>query len=155
MSAPRGAPRAGSAGAPGPGAAPPRPRGGGGGAGGPLVVLSTPAGRHALRVAAVTGQRDVVVKDLGPLVPRLDLVAGASVEPDGSIMLVLDPTGLLHAAEVAVAAVPAASAPELSARARVLVVDDALTIRELQRSILERAGYAVTTAVDGEDALRR
>jgi CheY-like chemotaxis protein len=37
----------------------------------------------------------------------------------------------------------------------VLVVDDALTIRELQRSILERAGYGVVTAVDGQDALRR
>jgi two-component system chemotaxis sensor kinase CheA len=36
----------------------------------------------------------------------------------------------------------------------VLVVDDALTIRELQRSILERAGYEVLTAADGGEALR-
>jgi two-component system chemotaxis sensor kinase CheA len=37
----------------------------------------------------------------------------------------------------------------------VLVVDDALTVRELERSILERAGYAVRVAVDGQDALAR
>ena len=38
---------------------------------------------------------------------------------------------------------------------RVLVVDDALTVRELQRSILERAGYEVRTASDGLEALAR
>jgi two-component system chemotaxis sensor kinase CheA len=129
-------------------------------AAGPVVVVSTPAGRHALRVDAVTGQRDVVVKDLGRLVGRLPLVAGASVEADGSILLVLDPSGLLEAAagEAGMAGAPLAveaPAEAVEARARVLVVDDALTIRELQRSILERAGYAVVTAVGGEDALRR
>lgn len=125
---------------------------------GPVIVLSTPSGRHAIQVAAVSGQRDVMVKDLGPLVPRLELVAGTSVEADGSILLVLDPGGLLEAAagrRVLVGpAEPPQRRPELpAARATVLVVDDALTIRELQRSILERAGYAVVTAVDGEDAL--
>jgi two-component system chemotaxis sensor kinase CheA len=37
----------------------------------------------------------------------------------------------------------------------VLVVDDARTVRELQRSILERAGYEVRTAADGLEALSR
>jgi CheY-like chemotaxis protein/HPt (histidine-containing phosphotransfer) domain-containing protein len=55
----------------------------------------------------------------------------------------------------ATAPLAAAALEQRPVRARVLVVDDAPTTRELQRSILERAGYAVTTAVDGEDALRR
>jgi len=109
-------------------------------------------------VDAITGQRDVIVKDLGRLVPRLALVAGASVEADGSILVVLDPTGVLRAAAqrrpVAIAS-PEGAGELPPHRARILVVDDALTIRELQRSILERAGYEVLTAVDGEDALRR
>jgi two-component system chemotaxis sensor kinase CheA len=85
-------------------------------------------------------------------------VAGASVEPDGGIMLVLDPDGLVAAARNApqheppeAAALEPAAAPPA---ARVLVVDDALTVRELQRSILRRAGYEVETAADGQAALR-
>ena len=39
----------------------------------------------------LVGQRDVVVKAFSALVPRLDVFAGASIEPDGSILLVLDP----------------------------------------------------------------
>jgi len=58
--------------------------------------------------------------------------------------------GALHTA------VPAAVvAPVAAARASLLVVDDALTLRELQRSILVRAGYEVRTANDGREALAR
>jgi two-component system chemotaxis sensor kinase CheA len=123
---------------------------------GPAVILSTAAGRHAFGVDELLGQRDVVVKDVGHVLGRLPLVAGASVEPDGSVMLVLDPEGLIAAAGDAPATVTVAPANGGEQRQRrILVVDDALTIRELQRSILERAGYDVATAADGEDALRR
>jgi two-component system, chemotaxis family, sensor kinase CheA len=122
---------------------------------GPAVVLGTASGRHAFGVDELLGQRDVVIKDVGRVLGPLPLVAGASVEPDGSVMLVLDPDGLIAGAGSAPR--PAAVAPAAAAarRARILVVDDALTIRELQRSILERAGHDVVTASDGEEALRR
>jgi two-component system chemotaxis sensor kinase CheA len=123
---------------------------------GPAVVLSGLATRHAFQVDGLLGQRDVVVKGLGRLVPRLPSVAGASVETDGSILLVLDPVGVVdrarHTRAPVMATPDAAPAPE---RGRVLVVDDALTVRELQRSILERAGYTVVTAGDGLEALAR
>jgi two-component system chemotaxis sensor kinase CheA len=130
--------------------------GGAGHALGPAIVISTAVGRHALRVDELIGQRDVVVKDLGRLLPRLDLLAGASVEPDGTIMLVLDAAGLIAAARRGVAAGGDDGEPPLlvpGRRGRILVVDDALTIRELQRSILERAGYEVVTAAGGQEAL--
>ena len=121
------------------------------------VVLATASGRHAFGVDELVARRDVVVKDLGRLLPRLPLVAGASVEPDGGVMLVLDPDGLIAAARRAPSPATAAARPGLPApappSARVLVVDDARTIRELQRSILERAGYEVDTAPDAEAAL--
>jgi two-component system, chemotaxis family, sensor kinase CheA len=126
---------------------------------GPAVVLSTASGRHAFRVDELLGHRDVVVKDVGGVLPRLDLVAGASVEPDGSVMLVLDPDGVVararripHAA-VRPAVPPPSERRPVRSRHRILVVDDALAIRELQRSILERAGYEVATASDGAEAL--
>jgi two-component system, chemotaxis family, sensor kinase CheA len=128
---------------------------------GPAVVLTALGARHAFRVDELLGQRDVVLKDLGRLLPRLELLAGASVEPDGSIMLVLDAAGLVGAAR-GTAPLPIAAPPEAlepppaePAGGRVLVVDDALTIRELQRSILERAGYEVATAATGREALAR
>jgi two-component system chemotaxis sensor kinase CheA len=131
--------------------------------GGPAVVVASMTRRHAFRVDALGGQRDVVVKDLGRLLPRLDLLAGASLEPDGSILLVLDVSGLVDRARWIrpARAVPAPRPepdppeppPAAGDLASILVVDDAAVVRELERSILEQAGYHVRTAADGRQAL--
>jgi two-component system chemotaxis sensor kinase CheA len=126
-----------------------------------FVVLSVTTRRDAFVVDRLVGQRDVVVKSLGGVLPRLEVFAGASIEPDGSILLVLDAQGLVdRASRSAARPSPQRDATsELTApadvRARILVVDDALTVRELERSILERAGYEVSVAVDGSEALGR
>ena len=117
-------------------------------------------GKHAFRVDRSIGQRDVVVKGMGRLLPRFAVLAGASVEPDGSILLVLDAAGMIDRArltrtEAASIAPFATCSSAQDRRGRVLIVDDALTIRELERSILERAGYEVRTADDGIEALAR
>jgi two-component system chemotaxis sensor kinase CheA len=129
---------------------------------GPAVIVSSLTRRHAFQVDALLGQRDVVVKQLGRHLPRLDVLAGASVEPDGSVLLVLDAAGLVDRARRAGAAAPTAAEDALAepgtrraVPASVLVVDDALIVRELERSILERAGYRVRTAADGQEALAR
>jgi two-component system chemotaxis sensor kinase CheA len=125
--------------------------------GGSIVVLADTAHRHAFEVDRLVGQRDVVLKGLNRLLPHLPAVAGASVEPDGSVLVVLDPPGLIqrarHAAPVTTTR-PAADGAQATRR-RILVVDDALTVRELQRSILERAGFDVRVANDGKQALSR
>lgn len=124
--------------------------------GGPVVVLADTSRRHAFQVDRLVGQRDVVVKGLSRLLPHLPAVAGASVEPDGSVLVVLDPPGLIHQALQTgrSTAAPAPDHPDRP-RHRILVVDDALTVRELQRSILERAGFAVRVASDGSQALTK
>ena len=120
-----------------------------------MVVLADTSNRHAFSVSRLIGQRDVVVKALNPVLPPVPAVAGASVEPDGSILLVLDPPGLIQRARQTHRA-PGSTTPgptsSVSHRS-ILVVDDALTIRELQRSILERAGFEVRVAVDGIQAM--
>jgi two-component system, chemotaxis family, sensor kinase CheA len=128
---------------------------GAGGTRGPLVVLSDTARRHAFQVDRLIGQRDVVIKALSPLLPHLPAVAGASVEPDGSILVVLDPPGLIQRAKQAIRTTGPKVQDEraLVRRRSVLVVDDALTVRELQRTILERAGFQVRVATDGKQAL--
>ena len=128
-------------------------------ANGPVVVVAGGTRRHAFRVDALVGQRDVVVKGLGRLLPRLEVLAGASVEPDGSILLVLDALGVIERARLA--RVPAERLVTMleedripnARRGSIVVVDDALTVRELQRSILERAGFEVRVACDGFEAL--
>ena len=121
---------------------------------GPWVLLGTAESSHAFQVETVLQKRDVVVRGLTGRLRDLKSVSGASIEPNGSILLVLDVQNLLERANsVSVAAEvanqPATPAPQLS----VMVVDDALMVRELQRSILERGGYAVRTASDGAEAL--
>ena len=120
---------------------------------GPVVILSVGPAHHAFRVDHLVGERDLVIKGLGQLLPRIEAVAGAAIEPDGAVIVELDVPGLLDLIGhdlPTVAAVDDRSSHQPS----ILVVDDALTIRELQRSILERAGYAVRVATNGEDALR-
>ena len=126
----------------------------------PAVVLASMTRRHAFRVDPLLGQRTVVVKDLGRLLPRLALLAGASLQPDGSILLVLDVSGLVDRARWArsngagrPAPSPSPAVPAPAGPARVLVVDDTAVVRELERSILEEAGYRVRTAADGRLAL--
>jgi two-component system, chemotaxis family, sensor kinase CheA len=123
---------------------------------GTYVIVNGAVGPHAFLVDGLAGQRDVVVKAFGVLVPRLEVLAGASVEPDGSILLVLDALGLVERSRRTPGRAIGVVETELGVRqrhGRLLVVDDALTVRELQRSILERAGFEVTVASDGVEAL--
>jgi two-component system chemotaxis sensor kinase CheA len=122
---------------------------------GVIVVLNGTTGRHAFRVDRLIGERDVAVKRLSPLLPRLTVVAAGSVEPDGSVLFMLDPEGLIERARHLQPEVGPGAAASATHSGRVLVVDDALTVRELQRGILERAGFEVVVAGDGLEALSR
>jgi two-component system chemotaxis sensor kinase CheA len=123
--------------------------------GGPWVLLGTAANAHAFQVETVLQKRDVVVRGLTGRLRDLQAVNGASIEPNGSILLVLDVSTLIERseamAETASRVVDKASGP--ARQLSVMVVDDALMVRELQRSILERGGYEVRTASDGAEAL--
>ncbi|MDQ2943947.1 MAG: response regulator, partial [Candidatus Dormibacteraeota bacterium] len=123
--------------------------------GGPWVLLGTASDSHAFQVETVLQKRDVVVRGLTGRLRDLKTVSGASIEPNGSILLVLDVSSLIERSASmsptvsAVTNKPAGPEHQLS----VMVVDDALMVRELQRSILERGGYTVRTASDGAEAL--
>jgi two-component system chemotaxis sensor kinase CheA len=123
-----------------------------------VVIVESGSRRYGFQVDALIGQRDVVVKELSRLLPRLGSIRGAGVDPDGAILVVLDAAGLIERAwQAPPAPTGAARAPGAeeshSTGSSILVVDDALTVRELQRSILERAGYRVRLASDGAEAL--
>jgi two-component system chemotaxis sensor kinase CheA len=123
--------------------------------GGPWVLVGSSPRPHVIQVESVLQKRDVVVRGLQGRLRDLPLVSGASVEPNGTILLVLDVTALLERAALELEPVARTVAqPEAIVRPpSVMVVDDSLMVRELQRSILERAGYGVRTANDGVEAL--
>jgi len=117
-----------------------------------VIVLAEDDPPCAFAVGALADQRELVVKQLSPLLPRLDAIAGTALEPDGSVLFVLSAAGLTARARRADPTAPPVP-QHVPTRGRILVVDDAVTVRELQRSLLEQAGYEVATARDGVEAL--
>jgi two-component system chemotaxis sensor kinase CheA len=107
-------------------------------------------GVAALRVDQVLGTASVVLRPLPDLVATTAAVAGASLDAEGDPQLMLDPDGLVAEAQQRGAPSIAPEAPP-----SILVVDDSLTTRMLEQSILESAGYDVGLANSGEEALEK
>ena len=116
------------------------------------VVVSGGAALAAVGVDRVVGTGNVVLRPLSELAPVDRLVAGASLDAEGQPQIVLDPVELVRAA---LREEPPSPATEAAPRAPVLIVDDSLTTRMLEQSILESAGYEVDCAVSGEEALEK
>jgi two-component system chemotaxis sensor kinase CheA len=113
--------------------------------------------RHGERMAALgadqlIGTSTLVARPLPPSVGTPPLVAAVSLDSDGDPQLVLDPAGIIEAAHGGIAARGEVAAP---AMAPVLVIDDSLTTRMLEQSILESAGYAVDLATSAEEGLAK
>jgi len=115
------------------------------------VVLRSGPDTLAVAVAEVLGEREVLVKPLRPPLGRVPYVAGAGLLGSGQLALILRPADLLASArEPARPARPAAAPKERALR--VLVVDDSITTRTMEKNLLEAAGYTVSVAVDGAEA---
>ncbi len=140
----------------------------------PVVIFRSAAQRLALHVDEVLGNREVVVKNLGPQLSRLPGMAGMSVLPSGAVVLIYNPVALAavygqqarswsadqaepHMLEGAGGS--AARAPVKIQVARkiplILVVDDSITVRRVTQRMLLRDGYRVALAADGLQALER
>ncbi|OON60651.1 hybrid sensor histidine kinase/response regulator [Massilia sp. KIM] len=120
----------------------------------PVMVLNSGSRRVALHIGEVVGNREVVVKNIGPQLSRVAGIAGATVLGSGEIVLILDPVAL--AQQPAARGVSPAQAQPMAAQARratIMVVDDSLTVRKVTQRLLEREGYEVVLAKDGVEAL--
>ena len=118
------------------------------------MVVASSGRRVGILCDRIVAEQEVVVKSLGPLLAGLPGYLGAAIMDDGGIAPILDPASLTRKRPVRrrpSGPSPAADGPPPT----VLVVDDQFTVRELQRSILEAAGYRVETARDGREALIR
>ena len=121
-----------------------------------VVVIGDGAAAYGLAVDGLLGERELVVQRLDPRLGKVKDVAASALMEDGTPVLILDCDDLLRSVEKLVAGgrletVRTAVATEGTRRKRVLVVDDSLTVRELERKILGNHGYQVEVAVDGMD----
>jgi two-component system, chemotaxis family, sensor kinase CheA len=116
------------------------------------VIVASSGRRVAAACDRIIEEQEVVIKSLGGLLERVPGYLGAAILGDGGVALILDPTFVTR--ERRRRAVPVAAKAEQAA-SKVLVVDDQFTVRELERSILEAAGYRVDTARDGSEALAK
>jgi len=119
----------------------------------PAIVVSA-GGRRAIATCdALLGAGEVVVKPLGPVLADLADYIGAAVLGDGRIALLVATATLTRRVPPATGATEPEPAPDMATAPKILVVEDSFSVRELQRSILETAGYPIVTARDGRDAL--
>jgi CheY-like chemotaxis protein len=123
-----------------------------------VVVVAQGSRRVGIVVSEALGEHECVIKRLPWNLQRIEAINGAVVLPDGSVALALDPYHLLGAAEnwaAAEATYPERATQAGARRPRILVVDDSLTSRTLERNILLAAGYEVDVAADGAEAWTR
>lgn len=127
----------------------------------PTVILGSAKKRIAFSVDAVVGQQETVVKTLGKQLSRVRNVAGATILGTGQVIMTLNPVDLMKSARsmsegrVATATQPQRASTPGEKRAKqstILVVDDSLSTRTLEKNILETAGYKVVVAPDGMEA---
>jgi two-component system chemotaxis sensor kinase CheA len=116
------------------------------------VVVGSGTSLAAVGVDRLLGTSTVVVRPLPAHAQVEGVVAGAALDAEGHPQLVLDPAGLVAAAE---AGRESLGERQAAPRRPILVVDDSLTTRMLEQSILESAGYEVELATSAEDALSK
>ncbi len=122
-----------------------------------LVVLGDATGRYGLVIDRFLGERELVIRTLDPRLGKVRNISSAALMPDGSPVLIVDVDDLTRSIENLISGHRLASVGSgtdtatVAKQKRVLVVDDSLTVRELERKLLESGGYGVDVAVDGMD----
>lgn len=123
-----------------------------------VVVLHERNHYYGMVVDKFLGERELVVQVMPEVLGKVQDISSAALMEDGSPLLIVDVDDLVRSIEkvlktARLSKVSAILQEEEVSQKQVLVVDDSITVREVERKLLERAGYRVETAVDGVDGL--
>ena len=122
----------------------------------PLLLVRAGDLRAAVAVDQVLGNREIVVKPVGPQIASVPGIYGATITGDGSIVVILDVAPLvrrhIQQPRLLVSSTPVAQERRVPL---VMVVDDSLTMRKVTGRVLERHNFEVSVARDGVEALER
>ncbi len=122
-----------------------------------IVVVSDRLSCYGVVVDRFIGQRQLSVQSLDPRLGKVQDISSAALMEDGSPLLILDVDDIVRSIVNIVEDGRLSSVlyenrtQERSKAKRVLIVEDSLTVREVERNLLEAYGYIVETAVDGMD----
>ncbi len=121
-----------------------------------VVVIRERETLYGVAIDRLIGERVLVVMPLDPRLGKIQDISAGALLDDGSVVLIVDVEDLLRSVEKLLSTgrlerIERRGAAREVARKRVLVVDDSLTVRELQRKLLSNRGYEVAVAVDGMD----
>lgn len=122
-----------------------------------VVVIRDRDAAYGVAVERFIGERTLVVMPLDPRLGKVQDVSAGALLDDGTVVLIVDVEDLLRSVEKLLNTGRLERIDRQNrnagnvARKRVLVVDDSLTVRELERKLLVSRGYDVTVAVDGMD----
>lgn len=120
-----------------------------------LVILGDGERRGAVLVEAVIDELDVVSRPLDERLGKVQEVAGVTLLDDGGLALVIDTPDLLTRLDEGYVEQTEAPVETPEKVDHILVVEDSVTVREVERHFLTQAGYEVTTAVNGVDGLNK
>ena len=122
-----------------------------------VVIIRERDAMYGVAVERFIGERTLVVLPLDPRLGKVQDISAGALLDDGSAVLIIDVEDMLRSVEkllntgrlerIGRGSQQADAVP----RKRVLVVDDSLTVRELERKLLLNRGYEVAVAVDGMD----
>lgn len=125
----------------------------------PFVVLAFAERRVAFVVDQLAVEQEIVMKGLGKQLQRVGGIAGATVLGSGEIVLILNVADIVkmalrghHQVFTAESAHSEAAGKQRNGYNYILIVDDSITTRTLEKNILEAAGYRVKLATDGQEA---
>lgn len=120
-----------------------------------VIILNSLEKKVGFIVDEIKGEDEVFIKSLGEYLGKVNNIAGATILGTGAVVVILDAADLIANSALSYSATTAKkiAVKERKKEKRILVVEDALSTRELEKTILETQGYVVDTAVDGMDAL--
>ncbi len=119
----------------------------------PLILLEENEQRIAYHVNEIKGNREVMLKPLGPLFDESQLLSSATIM-SGRIVLLLNAHELIRMGVTGEAIHGNRVKADLAqSKTKVLVVDDSITVRKITESLLTKLNYTVMTATDGLNAL--
>jgi two-component system chemotaxis sensor kinase CheA len=120
-----------------------------------IIVIKKAGLSVALVVDEIIGEREIVIKPLHPPLHSVTFVSGGTLAGNGQVIIVLNADDIVNVAFHIVNSSRITTKSDESQniiKPHILVVDDSITTRTLEKNILESKNYQVTTAVDGKEA---
>ena len=120
-----------------------------------IVVLKQERNTVALLVDQIIGEREIVIKSLSEPLAHISSVMGGTLAGNGQAIIVLNTNNIIQTAlnlKSSSRILAQESTEKITERTHILVVDDSITTRTLEKNILESKNYQVTVAVNGKEA---